>query len=231
MRRIVAMALVVAVAATTGCTPGRKKRGSRSGDRDAAAAAGGPNRQQPSPTPSAADLKQKIRAAVIPVNGLVSIGGPAETDEPDDEDLFRLGRVCDAELPTDGIGENHGIERSWDGDRYWVNNLVTGNAKVTAAEAIAAVKTAAGSCRTYTNDGTQYTIVGPMQLGALPGVEVSYAWTERSAKGSSKGAVCEAFIGKGQIVSWVTVAASTMDGATSSCKQIVKVAAQQLATV
>ena len=27
----------------------------------------------------------KIRAAVIPVNGLVSIGGPAETDEPDDE--------------------------------------------------------------------------------------------------------------------------------------------------
>ena len=231
MRKILAMALVLAVAATTGCTPGRKKRGSRSGDSDAAAAAGGPNRQQTSPTPKAPDLKEKIRAVVIPVNGLVSIGGPAETEEPDDEDLFRLGRVCDAELPTDAIGENNGIERSWDGDKYWVNNLVTGNTKVTAAEAIAAVKTAAGSCRTYTTDGTQYTIAGPLQLGTLAGVEVSYAWTERSAKGNNKGAVCEAFIGKGQIVSWVTVVASTMDGATSSCKQIVKIAAQQLAKV
>jgi hypothetical protein len=229
MRKLLAMALVLAVAATTGCTPGRKKRGSRSGDGDAAAAAGGPNRQQGSPTPQASDLKEKIRAAVIPVNGLVSIGGPAQTEEPDDEDLFRLGRVCDAELPTDDIGENNGFERSWDSDKFWVNNLVTGNAEVTAAEAIAAVKTAAGSCKNYTVDSTQYTIVGPMQLGTLAGVEVSYAWTERSVKGSNKGAVCEAFIGKGQIVSWVTVVSSTMDSATSNCKQIVKIAAQQLA--
>jgi hypothetical protein len=225
------MALILAVAATTGCTPGRKKRGSRSGDSDAAAAAGGPNRQQSSPTPKASDLKEKIRTAVIPVNGLVGIGGPAQTEEADDEDLFQLSRVCDAELPTDEIGENHGFQRSWKNDRYWVNNLVTGNEAVTAAEAIAAVKTAAASCKTYTTDGTQYTIAGPLQLGTLPGVEVSYAWTERSAKGNTKGAVCEAFIGKGRIVSWVTVVASTMDGATGNCKQIVKIAAQQLARV
>jgi hypothetical protein len=226
MRKLLAMALILAVAATAGCTPGRKKRGARSGDNDGVAAAGGPARQS-SPTPAASDLKEKIRAAVIPVNGLVSIGGPAETEEPDDEDLFRLGRVCDAELPTDQIGENNGFERSWDGDKYWVNHLVTGNAKVSAAEAIGAVKTAYGTCKTYTIEGTQYTIVGPTQLGALTGVEVSYAWTERSVKGGNKGAVCEAFIGKGQIVSWVTVVASTMDAATTNCKQIVKIAAQQ----
>lgn len=230
MRRLMAITLVLAVAATAGCTPGRKKRGARSGDNDAAAAAGGPARRA-SPTPSAQDLKAKIRAAVIPVNGLVGIGGPAETEEPDDEDLFRLGRVCDAELPTDKIGENNGFERSWDNGRYWVNHLVTGNTKVTAAEAIAAVRTAAGTCRNYTVEGTQYTIVGPAQLGALTGVEVSYAWTERSVKGSNKGAVCETFLGKGQLVSWVTVVASTMDGATTTCRQIAKIAAQQLAKV
>lgn len=228
MRKLMAMALILAVAATTACTPGRKKRGGRSSDGGAAAA--GPGRQQASPTPTQ-DLKEKIRAAVIPVDGLASIGGPAQTDEPDDEDLFRLGRVCDAELPTDKVGETNGLERSWENQKYWVNNLVTGNTKVTAAEAIDAVKTAYGTCKTYTIESTQYTIVGPMQLGTLAGVEVSYAWTERSAKGSDKGAVCEAFLGKGQIVSWVTVAASTMDAATTSCKQIVAVAARQLAKV
>jgi hypothetical protein len=230
MRKLMAIALILAVAATTGCTPGRKKRGTRSGDNDAAAAAGGPARQA-SPTPTGPDLKAKIRAAVIPVNGLVGIGGPAETEGLDDEDVFVLGRVCDAELPTDKVGENNGFQRTWDGDEYWVNNLVTGNTRVTAAEAIAAVKAAAATCRTYTVEGTQYTIAGPSQLGTLAGVEVSYAWTERSAKGNNKGAVCEAFIGKGQIVSWITVVASTMDGATTACKKIVKISAQQLAKV
>jgi hypothetical protein len=231
MRKLLAVALILAVAATTACTP-RKKRGARSNDNDAAAAAG-PGRQQGSPSASAGqeNLKAKIRAAVIPVNGLVSIGGPAETDEPDDENLFRLGRVCDAELPTDEIGENNGLERSWQNQEYWVNNLVTGNAEVTASEAIAAVKKAYGTCKKYTVDGTQYTIVGPLQLGTLAGVEVSYAWTEKSVKANRNGAVCEAFLGRGQIVSWVTVAASTADTATTACKQIVAVAAKQLAKV
>jgi hypothetical protein len=232
MRRLMAILLVLTVVAAAGCTPGKKKkRGSgSSSNRDGAAAApvGAGSTQSRKPT----DLKSKVRAAVIPVEGLVPLGGPGETDEPDDEDTWRLGRVCDAELPTDKIGENFGIDRQWKNEKWWVNNLVTGNADVTAAEAIAAVKTAYGTCKKYTISGTQYTIVGPLNLGALPGVETTYAWTEKSTKtGNTGGGVCEAFLGRGQIVSWVTVEASTVDGAATACKQIAALAAQQLAAV
>src|SRR5689334_20973826 len=137
MRKLMAIVLILAVAASGGCSPRKKRAGSRKPDVDTVPARG----EKTSSAPSATDLKQKIRAAVIPVSGLASIGGPSQTDEPDEEDVFRLGRVCGADLPTDEIGDNHGMERSWQAQKYWTNHLVTGNAKVTAKEAIDAVKT------------------------------------------------------------------------------------------
>jgi hypothetical protein len=228
MRRLLAIALVLTVTAASGCGVGGKRK-KRSGGGSSNGGAAAPAAQATTATANN-DLASKVRAAVIPKDALVSVGGPAELAEPDDEDNFRLGRVCNAKLPTDQIGTNQGIERSWEDDSRWVNNLVTGNADVTAAEAIDAVKTAYGTCKKYSVNGTQYTIVGPLDVGALPGVDTTYAWTETSAKsGGTKGAVCEAFLGKGQVVSWITVEADTAAQTNTACKQIVAIAAKQLA--
>ena len=230
MRRLVAIALTLTVNRRGRLYDRQEEAGSRSSGSNGGVAAPAANNNTTSKKPT--DLKAKVRAAVIPVEGLVPVGGPGETHEPDDEDTWRLGRVCDADLPTDKVGENFGIDRQWKNEKWWVNNLVTGNPDVTAAEAIGAVKTAYGTCKKYTVSGTEYTIVGPLALGALPGVETTYAWTEKSTKtGNTGGGVCEAFLGRGQIVSWITVEAKTVDGAAAACKQIVAIAAQKLAAV
>ncbi|GIJ51281.1 hypothetical protein Val02_81670 [Virgisporangium aliadipatigenens] len=179
------------------------------------------------PAGTAADAK----AAVPAPNAFDGLGGH-HIKENDDEALYSLGAVCGKELSTVSKGQNDGMNRTWEADAWWLGLVAVGNKAVPASEHISSIKKNYGTCKEYTEDKTKRTITGVFDLGKLEGVDSSYAWTEQTVtEDGTTATVCEAYIGRGNVITWITVDAPSPNTAANVCKESSIIAAKQLAKV
>jgi hypothetical protein len=234
MRILVVIAAVLFAA--TGCAASGDDEGYAQGARRIANGSPAPSTPAGTPAASAGPTKARgpagtaadARNAVPAPNAMDGLGGK-HLKENDDEALYSLGAVCGKELSTVPQGRNDGMNRTWEAADWWLGLVAVGNRAVPAAEHIASVKKNYATCKEYREDSTERTITGVLDLGALAGIDVSYAWTEQTVTDDgTTSTVCEAYLGRGNVITWITVDAPSPNTAAKVCKESSAIAAAQL---
>jgi len=191
---------------------------------------------QPSsmPTFDREALSARVKTVLMKPDAMVGLGVEAKQD-----DHFDTGEptseYCNEALYGGSKYRHVAHLRVWQTSNTTVYNYAHGYGQTTGKDAVADTRRSAQTCTTFSSPHAlnewKFELLDVVDLGAIAGVDDSYGRCERLTVGNNPPQiVCEAYLGRGQLLSKIMVfAGDTVPLASARLRLIVPIAAAALA--
>jgi hypothetical protein len=170
-----------------------------------------------------AALAARIKRAVVPPDGLRSLGAGAPQE--DGAGQWAVTTQCNAGLPSDSQLQAS-YKRTWKTSRGIVQSFVHGYSATTGARVVSEVRDLDGTCKSYRAEGENVDrrVLGQYTTTQPAGVTGFYAYCEQAAQVF----LCFGFLGYDNLVAVVVSIGSDVAHTKADLDQVLPIAAKSL---
>ena len=168
-------------------------------------------------------LSARIKRAVVPANGLRSLGAGAPHE--DGAGKWAVTTQCNSGLPSDRQLEASYM-RSWKTSRGIIQSFVHGYTSTTGAQVVNEVRNLDGTCKSYrlSDENVDRRVLGQYTTKQPAGITGFYAYCEQAAQVF----LCFGFLGYDTLVAVVVSVGYNFANAKADLDQVLTIAATRL---
>jgi hypothetical protein len=179
-------------------------------------------------------LSERAKKTLMAPGAMVNVGVAVKPEDEMDVKV-RTSDYCNLHVINEGVSTHVAHLRSWRARSITVVAVGHGYDATTGKDAVDATRRNAQNCTTYEvrySDGTgRFELLDVVDLGTVAGVDDAYARCDKRTFDPAPPVIaCSAFLGRGKLLSSVTVYyGGTVASASAKLREIVPIAAAALA--